>query len=226
MAIPVRRQGEIAGVVRSSVSVALIDRALAEIKQDVVLVSLIVAVLFALIGYYIARKVYRPLKQLAAGARRFAVGKFDTPIYLSASSEMVELADALNRMAVDLNERMQTCTRHLNELEAIVSAMTEGVVTVDVEGNILKLNDVAREQLGIKENNVSGRPLIAVVRSTELAAMISQTRKTGKTVDRDVLFSQLGDHSLRCITTPLCDHEDKTIGVLILLRGTNMPLVD
>ena len=41
-----------------------------------------------------------------------------------------------------LDERMQTIIRQRNELEAVLSSMTEGVIAVNLEENIISVNQV------------------------------------------------------------------------------------
>ncbi len=63
-----------------------------------------VVLLFALLGaYLIARRVARPLKQLAQAAGQVGKGEMPMPMAEQGSSEVIELTRAFNRMASDLS---------------------------------------------------------------------------------------------------------------------------
>ena len=68
----------------------------------------VVSVLITLIGSIrIARRITRPVRRLAEGAKRVAAGNYAEPIPLSDNDEIGELATAFNNMSKGLTERDQ-----------------------------------------------------------------------------------------------------------------------
>lgn len=57
---------------------------------------------FTALAYGYVRHLFRPLDDIAAGARRFGRGAFDEPIPVRRRDELGELAGQINRMAVEL----------------------------------------------------------------------------------------------------------------------------
>jgi two-component system phosphate regulon sensor histidine kinase PhoR len=131
---------------------------------------------------------------------------------------MVELANVLNRMAEDLNGRMQICTKHLNELEAILAGMTDGVLAVDTQSRIIKLNDVAREYFGLGTEEVADKFILEVVRSTDLEEIIQETIEANEPVEQTVTIPLVEPQQLHCVSRPLRDHQDTPIGVLMIFN--------
>ncbi len=64
--------------------------------------TLAALLLVTLLAYGVVRHLFRPLDDIRAGARRFGMGDFDTPIPQRRHDELGELAAQVNTMARDL----------------------------------------------------------------------------------------------------------------------------
>ena len=53
------------------------------------------------------------------------------------------MAESLNPMAAELDEKIRTLTRERNEREAVLSSMVEGVLAVDAEERVIAVNEAA-----------------------------------------------------------------------------------
>lgn len=96
-----------------------------------------------------------------------------------ASDELFQGRDELARVAravASLAERMRRSLLEAREqtskLEEVFSAMGDGVLIVDADGRILKVNNTARRWLGVYED-VTGRRVAEITRSVELAEKIA-----------------------------------------------------
>ena len=78
------------------------------------------------------------------------------------------MAEAMNRMAEQLDERIQTVLRQQNEREAMLSSMEEGVLAIDNEGTILSLNETCATLLGGDPAKLRGRRIYEVIRKPDL----------------------------------------------------------
>ena len=110
VAVPVRRNGETIGVVRASRPVDTIRATQMRILYRILIMGLFAAFVSAGIGLFASRRLIEPLEEMEEGARRFAEGDLNTRVPAPDSLEMANLADALNRMAALLDERIQTET--------------------------------------------------------------------------------------------------------------------
>ena len=131
VAIPVERDGKTIGILRTSIPVTSIDRALGAIRLRMVVGGLVVALLAAGVSLFMSRRISRPLEQLRRGAKEFANGNFSHKLPAGNSLEIASLAETMNQMAVELDGRLRTVLHQRNEREAILSGMVEGVLAVD-----------------------------------------------------------------------------------------------
>jgi HD-GYP domain-containing protein (c-di-GMP phosphodiesterase class II) len=74
--------------------------------QSLALVAL-VAMLAALLGTAFARRVSRPIHDLAHGARRLAGGDYATRVHVQSRNEVGELADAFNQMGDEIQRSIE-----------------------------------------------------------------------------------------------------------------------
>ncbi len=83
------------------------------------------------------------------GAERFARGELDGRLPSYSGEEMGGLAEAMNQMAAQLDDRIRTVVSQRNEQEAVLASMIEGVLAVDNEERILRINQSAADLLDI-----------------------------------------------------------------------------
>ena len=81
------------------------------------------------------------------GANHFARSNLDFRISVSGIAELEALAEGMNSMAAQLNERIHTISEQRNEIEAILSGMVEAVIAIDTNEHIIEYNQAA-EKLG------------------------------------------------------------------------------
>ncbi len=168
VAIPLQDRGERIGVLRTAIPVTAMDKALSAIYQKIIWGCLIVALFAALVAWFIARRISRPLELMRSGAERFARGDFAMRIREEGAEEVASLARALNEMATQLDGRIQTIVRQHNQLQAVFSSMVEGVITVDTEERILDVNESGAQLLNVDPEKIKGKSILLAVRNTHL----------------------------------------------------------
>lgn len=83
----------------------------AEMRRQVLWISLMAVSLVLLLGYFLARKLAQPVLDLAAGAHRIASGDFSQRIDVRSRTELGELGNSFNLMTDQL-ERFIEDLRH------------------------------------------------------------------------------------------------------------------
>lgn len=218
VALPLQVENNIIGAVRTSISVSSIDEELSAISFGIVLTGLIVAIVAALLSLAISRKMSRPLEELKEGARRFADGELDYKLPAPDTDEIRGLAEAMNKMARQLDERIETINRQRNEQEAMLTSMTEGVLAVDSRERIMNINNAVEILFDVHHEEVEGKSIQEAIRNTDLHALVAETLLSGEPVEKEINIATNGERFLMAHGTPLRDADHKRIGALIVLN--------
>jgi len=218
VAVPLKEHGRILAVVRSSVPMDSVDEAVADIQIRIILGGVIIAALAAVLSFFVAHRIRRPIEVIKRGAESFARGDFQVRLPVSDFQEIGSLSEAMNRMADEIRQRIHTITRQRNELEAVLSSMVEGVFGVDMDEKVLGVNAAAARILGCDPSQAQGRSIQEVLRHSELQRFVKQTLSSDEAVEKDITLYTEEEGILWGIGTPLRDGNKKRIGALIVLN--------
>jgi two-component system phosphate regulon sensor histidine kinase PhoR len=218
VAIPIIAHDEVRGVLRTSMPLTAIDTTLRGFFFRMAAGVIMVAGLAAVMTLMVSRRVSRPLEVMKQGAKRFADGDFSQKITVTGSEEIVNLAQTMNRMAIQLDDRIRAVVSQRNELHTVVSSMVEGVMAVDLDEKVLYLNDAAAEQLGVETSRIQGNPILEAVRNLELLRFIQKTLGQDGPVEGTVIFKRgrEDERILQVHGAQLIDAQKKRIGALIV----------
>jgi signal transduction histidine kinase len=120
--------------VRYLVSFDSVDRRLAEVRHQFLLIGLVALGGSLLMTALAARRVTRPIRALTAGARAVAAGKLGTRIEREARDELGELARAFNDMAGSLSAGQAELTaknQALSEANAELQRIQEHLIRTE-----------------------------------------------------------------------------------------------
>jgi len=219
VAVPLPRGGAIAGALRASVSLALVEGSLRGMYVRIFVGGIVVTALAALASLAVARKINRPLSDLREGVRRFGQEGLSHRLPVSQVEEVGSLAEVMNEMAERLEDRIRTEVRQINEQEAVFSSMVEGLVVVDPAERVTRLNRSAARLLGVAPEAVLGKSLQEIVRSPYLQEFVTKTLSTVDPVEGDIVIrGHQGDRFLQAHGAPLLDDAGKKIGAVVVLN--------
>ena len=218
LAVPVVEAGALKGIVRTAVNVTAVEEALRALYLRVVLAGAATVALAAGLSLLVSRRLTRPLEAMKQGAQRFARGELGSRLEIHGSEETRELGAALNRMAAELDDRIRTVLQQRNEQEAVLASMVEGVLAVDQEERILRLNQAAARLLGVQAEGVQGRRIQEVVRKADLLRFVSRTLESQDPVEGDIVLRDREEHFLQAHGTLLRGERGQVIGALIVLN--------
>jgi len=219
VAIPLKYQARTVGTLRTAVSVSRIEQTLNDMQQKLVYFGGVLTLVLAIISFFVARRISRPLAEMKRGAIRFARGQFDRPFPVKGAAEIAALADAMNRMADQLDERIQTVVEQRNEHQAIMTSMVEGVLAVDMDEKILRMNQSAAKLVGVDAREATGRPIQEVLRKADLLRFVSDALSVNDPVERDLTLRLEGnEYYLQAHGSALTDAQGKQIGALVVLN--------
>ncbi|MBW2489957.1 MAG: PAS domain-containing protein, partial [Deltaproteobacteria bacterium] len=218
VAIPLKGKEEILAVIRAALPVTAIDQALKAIQIKIILGGLFIALLAAGISLFVSRRISRPIEKLKKGADYFARGDLS---YRMPGTDLVEidsLIEALNQMAGQLEDRLNTIIRQKNELTAVLSSMAEGVIAVNMDEQIISINKAGARIFENLPENLLNRSIPEVIRNPDLQKFIKKALSSRKNLEEDITLYQGGERILYVHNTPLEDPDGQQSGILVVLN--------
>lgn len=223
VAIPLHSDNPQDGVLRLSVPATTLDSVLSAIHRKILLGALFIALAAGALSYFLARRISRPLEEMRRGAERLAGGKTNQPIVMretNVSKEMAELARSLNHMAEQINKRINIIDQQRNELEAVFTSMTDGVLAIGTDHQIIRINKAAARLFSIDGQDVRNKPFEGVLRNRVLQQFISQALDSETVAEQDLVLIENGRRiTLRTHAVPLYDGAEKRMGSLVIMNN-------
>ena len=217
IAVPLKEQEQTIAIVRGSLSVTAVDKALKDIYTKIALGVVGAAICAAVVTLVVSRKITRPIEQMKDAAKRFAAGQLDHKVPVPDSEELAELAGALNETADRLKRTIETITNQKNQLEAILSSMAEGVIAVDSDGQVVSINRKAAQLLEIDADLATGHSIEESIRNVDIQRFMRYTLMSSAPTEEDITLSAEQSISLRARGTYLTDHQGNKSGAVIVL---------
>ncbi|MEZ5318463.1 MAG: ATP-binding protein [Vicinamibacterales bacterium] len=144
-------------------------------------VTLLILIGATWMGLYLAKRITRPVQQLADGARAIGAGQLDFRLEPESIDELGSLVEAFNMMAAELRtsrSRLEESRQALERtnvevdarrryIETILERAATGVISLDADGRISTVNGAAERLLGL-DDRVVGQPVVAVCAREDL----------------------------------------------------------
>ena len=132
------------------------------------IVALLVLFCAVWFGFYMARSISLPIRELAEGTRRLADGELSYTIKPIGDDEFGSLVKSFNKMTQDLRvsrEQLELSARMLGHqnveieekrqfMEIVLKSVSAGVVTLDAAGIISTMNKSAEKMLNLKSEQI------------------------------------------------------------------------
>jgi two-component system nitrogen regulation sensor histidine kinase NtrY len=135
------------------------------------IVALLIVGIAVWIALVVADRLVRPVGEMVAAARRVADGDLTARVPdPRTDDEVATLANAFNRMTFRLQEQTGALESRRALIEAVMSGVSAGVISVDGGGTIRLINASAVAQLKLDEAEAVGAQLVAV--APELAELL------------------------------------------------------
>ncbi|MDX2497873.1 MAG: ATP-binding protein [Desulfobacterales bacterium] len=132
------------------------------------IVALLVVFCAVWFGFYLAKTITIPIRELAEGTRKVAEGDLSFSIEMVADDEIGSLVNSFNKMTKDLRigrDQLELSARLLRDqnveiekrrqyMEIVLKNVSAGVITLDAGGFISTMNKSAEKMLNLKSEDI------------------------------------------------------------------------
>ncbi|MFL5637329.1 MAG: ATP-binding protein [Gemmatimonadaceae bacterium] len=186
------------GTARVSVTTRTVEDLFNRARNGVMLAGFISFLLASVLAFLFSRAVSKPIIELSDVAQSIAAGERRRHPALSAPGEVGDLADAIYRLAEQLEGRIAALAAEQSVLSALVETLNEGVIALSPAHEVVRINETGRRLLNID------RPLPFALdflpREVTLRSAISLALKGTETEPEEVV---IGSNTLSLTAKPL-----------------------
>jgi len=163
--------------------------------------------------------IANPIKELNEGIKAISNKNYSQRISLKKGDEFSELAESFNLMAERLddfeNSNLAKILFEKKRIETIINNMSDPIVGLDEQHNILFVNTSALRIFELSENELIGKPAAEAAKKNDLLHTLLNSNPT-------LLPLKIYDNNKECYFTKeiwQIQNEDKSIGEVILLKN-------
>ena len=233
--------GEVVGVVAASLFVPKsltakmneISQAFVEYKQlkilkkpikssymmALLMVTLLILFSATWFGFYLAKELTVPIKELAEATHRIATGDLNFRIKMKAADEIGTLVQSFNQMTEDLQVSRSELEQRRKYMEIVLKNVAAGVISIDEKGMVTTINTSAEEILEIKGEVILEKRFSEIL-PKEYVGQIEELLRELKSSQKDSIEKQLTVNlrgkslTLLINMTALKDEEGRPLGVV------------
>lgn len=219
VALSVEDDAGLTGFVRVALPLTVISRKLAAVRIAVVLGAVVAAAVALLVGLVLARRIVAPLTSMTAASEAIARGSYEKRVASTSDDEVGRLASAFNRMAAELEERLNTITEDRTKLLTILGGMVEGVIAVDNDQKVVHLNSAAGRILNAAPSECIGRPIWEITPVRKVTESVDRSLREAKDVSDELRLP--GDDLDRVVelrAAPLQSGQGGLVGAVLVLH--------
>jgi two-component system, OmpR family, phosphate regulon sensor histidine kinase PhoR len=190
-------------VVRAAKPLASLDVALSELRRRLLLASLAIFLIGLIASLMISRMFSARVERLTEFSKRVAEGDFRPLSGDNSSDELADLGASLNETARRLESEIAMLSGERNRSSAILRSMVEGVAVIDAQERLVFCNRAFSEILNIDSKSSEGRPLIEVVRNSELTGLIRKALDGEEGLQSDIVTGIVLQQSFSVTAAPV-----------------------
>ena len=212
--------GELAGViVRTSLPLTRVNADFFTAVRGIFIAGTVSIMASLLVTYFVSRHFLRRVEQIADAAARFAEGDLTYRIPGQNTTELAILARSLNTMSRQLQTRLTESRIQQEELQAVLDAMSSGVIALDREHRILNISRVAAEMIHANDDaTIHGRLLEEVVRQVDLHELVNATFADEAPVPVEFKLATQPASRIQAATQILSRDEGEVSGIIVVLN--------
>ncbi len=216
------------GTIRVGLSLERMSRQILKTRLNLLLLGFFAILLGVLGSIFFARRITQPISKLVKTTISAAAGDLDQAIDIRTGDEIEELGRNFNHMIEQIRlqrSELEDRLREITSLKAyndnILSSMTNGLITTDLEKRIITLNKMAERILERRRDEMVGLLLErALGEHHPLCGMMTETLLHEEGLFHPELELKKNGESLwlAASTSLLSDAEGKKIGTLVVFQ--------
>ena len=209
--------GSIIGVLYLSANLTSVYDTTNESKVIFLQAMFIALLISALLSFFITSSITAPINDLTEKAEKMASGDFSQEIRGKSNDEIGRLADMFNILRRELDDNITEISNEKSKLETILKYMADGLIAVDLSGQIIHANAAARALLDLSDEEMENLNFSGILQKfgkKDIADGIKNI--TSSEVMNEIVMYRSNILSIRYAR--FTAEDDNDIGVIMLIQ--------
>jgi len=213
MSFPVYSDGNIKGYIYLANNIEHIYETVDQSKEIMTQATIIALVLTVFLGLILSSGITRPIKELTLKAKQMSQGNFDEKVSVKSNDEIGQLGNMFNFLIDELKISMSNLVQEKSKLETTFKYMADGILTVDIDGNIIHSNPVAKKLLSLHDEDVKYDDVVKNVDEKLLLSYLETKEYHGTEI-----LEQNGE-TYNIDYAPFMNNQNEVGGVIIVFKN-------
>jgi len=219
LALPIKDDAyRVIGAVRVSIPLDELENRVGQIYRIIGWGGLLAVTISLGISFALARRVSRPISQMAQAAKMISKGDLSRRIREDSRDEVGDLAYSFNRMSEELQRQMGDLAREVSEKEALLSSMIEGVLAIDRDEHVILINQAAQRMLELGPDDALGKFHWEVIRNSEINNLFKEVLKTKEQKEVKLQIGHLDERAFMVYAAPIRAWGGNILGVVAVFH--------
>lgn len=218
VAVPLKQNGGTDGLVRIAIKITKVQETVRNLWLSLTGVLIFVLLLFALISTRITKSITQPIEEITRVARDITRKRFGNRITTRTKGEIGQLAQAINFMALSLEQQMSAIQENEKRLEGILNNMFSGVMLISDTRRIVMMNVAAGELLGYDVQKYLGHFHQEIGKSSGLSTFIDRCFETGVKMREEIHLYYPEERILDVHLGAYASEDGQVKGVIVMLH--------
>jgi len=217
VALPLKEGTETLGVLRLALPLVSVEKTLSSIRKIVILGLLFAVFLAFILGTLLTAQTIRPINRMIQISRKYSEGDFSRRIIQSSKDEIGQLANTLNKMAQDIEDKIKEIKTQNQKLAAIFNSMIEGIIVVDKGSRVISINPTIEKIFDVSKEEVVGNIFLEAIRNNDIFEVINNVLKRGESISKEINLLLPVRKTFEVSASPIFDN-DTVNGCLVVIH--------
>ena len=223
-------------------------------SQKILFLAIGAVILGGIFIYFIGKRLTEPILILNEGAKKINRGILDQKIQVNSNDEIGQLAKTFNEMSSNLDQKIKELILSKekiqdaeNYLETLFQSIEDGIIVIDINHEIIKMNSSFLKMTGMREKDLMGKtchelifnaspsqkqkeecPVNMLLQSGKPIRFTHETRIDGKTkildINSSLFLDKKGISNIIMVIRDVTQH--KVLESEIMLRNRELTVIN
>lgn len=218
VAVPLMgEQDNLLGVLRLSRPVAEINQISEQIKNSLLIFSVLALILTTFITLIITKRITKPINDIMAVAKSLSDKRYEVRYTGNAYGEVADLGGTINELATSLEEQTQEIVQNDKRLYELINHLVIGVMLIDDHRTIKMVNPAMSTILGEDITKLVGNSYVEATKSYGLSHMIEIAYQKNEKQNDEIYFYYPKDKIVDANIIPIDGKEPGEKNLIVLL---------